>query len=176
MGLKLYNPWRENLKDTPKESLNWRLWYGVFVFGLMGAARGIDEGLIGTSASLAPFKKTFGLSDPHKSKVEKAERLSNITSMVQLGSILGALIAFFITDKIGRIQATRLLCLIWSIGIGIFLASAANGSIGMVYAGRFIAGVGIGQTTVVAPTYLAETAPRAIRGLCVGAFSGAVYL
>jgi hypothetical protein len=26
----MYNPWKENLKDTPKESLNWRLWYGVF--------------------------------------------------------------------------------------------------------------------------------------------------
>jgi hypothetical protein len=30
MPFKLQNPWRENLKDTPKESLNWRLWYGVF--------------------------------------------------------------------------------------------------------------------------------------------------
>jgi hypothetical protein len=29
----MWNPWRENLKDTPKESLNWRLWFGVFVFG-----------------------------------------------------------------------------------------------------------------------------------------------
>ena len=38
------------------------------------------------------------------------------------------------------------------------------------------AGVGIGQTTVVAPTYLAEMAPRAIRGLCVCAFAGAVYM
>jgi hypothetical protein len=26
----VWNPWKENLKDTPKESLNWRLWYGVF--------------------------------------------------------------------------------------------------------------------------------------------------
>jgi sugar porter (SP) family MFS transporter len=37
-------------------------------------------------------------------------------------------------------------------------------------------GCGIGQTTVVAPTYLAEIAPRSIRGLCVTAFSGFVYL
>lgn len=29
MPFKLQNPWKENLKDTPKESLNWRLWYGV---------------------------------------------------------------------------------------------------------------------------------------------------
>jgi MFS family permease len=189
----MWNPWREMLKDTPRETLNWRLWFGVFgesqvpptykryvltksVFGLMGAARGIDEGLIGTTAELTPFKKKFGLADPHKSKHDKAELLSNITSMVQLGSILGALVAFFITDKIGRLWATRQLCLIWVVGISIFLASSATGSVGMIYAGRFIAGIGIGQTTVVAPTYLAETAPRAIRGLCVCAFAGAVYL
>lgn len=142
----------------------------------MGAARGIDEGLIGTTAELAPFKRKFGLADKSKSAHEKAELLSNITSMVQMGSILGSLIAFFLTDKIGRLWATRLLCMLWVTGISIFLASAATGSIGMIYAGRFIAGIGIGQTTVVAPTYLAEIAPRAIRGLCVCAFAGAVYL
>jgi sugar porter (SP) family MFS transporter len=142
----------------------------------MGAARGIDEGLIGTTAELDPFIKKFGLEDPSKSEHEKAELLSNITSMVQMGSILGALVAFLVTDRIGRLWATRQLCLIWVLGISIFLASSATGSIGMIYAGRFIAGIGIGQTTVVAPTYLAETAPRAIRGLCVCAFSGAVYI
>ncbi|KAF2203081.1 MFS quinate transporter-like protein [Delitschia confertaspora ATCC 74209] len=172
----VWNPWKAQLKDTPKESLNWRLWYGVFVFGLMGAARGIDEGLIGTTSELTPFRKKFGLDNPSKSAHEKADLLSNITSMVQMGSILGALVAFFLTDKIGRLWATRLLCLLWVFGISLFLGSAQSGNLGMVYAGRFIAGIGIGQTTVVAPTYLAETAPRAIRGLCVCAFAGCVYL
>lgn len=34
------------LKDLndPKEVFNWRLWFAVISFGLMGAARGIDEG------------------------------------------------------------------------------------------------------------------------------------
>lgn len=96
--------------------------------------------------------------------------------MVQLGSIGGALIAFYITDKVGRLWATRQLCFLWVLGIAIFLAASANGSLGMVYAGRLIAGLGIGQTTVVAPTYLAEIAPKSIRGLCVCAFSGSVYL
>ena len=38
-----------------------------------------------------------------------------------------------------------------------------GGSLGAVYAGRFIAGLGVGQTVVVAPVYLAEIvsiAPR----------------
>lgn len=148
----------------------------ITVFGLMGAARGLDEGLIGTSASQKSFISLFGLKDASLSKQEQADLLSNITSMVQMGSILGALVAFYLTDKIGRLWATRQLCVIWIAGISIFLGAASNGSIGMVYAGRFIAGVGIGQTTVVAPTYLAEVAPRSIRGLCVCMFSGSVYL
>ncbi|EME88158.1 uncharacterized protein MYCFIDRAFT_26004 [Pseudocercospora fijiensis CIRAD86] len=163
--------------DTaPKEILNWRLWYGVFVFGLMGAARGVDEGLVGTTASLASFKKTFGLKDPRLTAAEQADRLSNITSMVQLGSVGGALFAFYITDKIGRLWATRQLCVLWLFGIAIYLGAASNGHLGMVYAGRFIAGLGIGQTTVVAPSYLAEISPKFTRGFSVCMFSGSVYL
>ncbi|KAH0407516.1 MFS quinate transporter, partial [Aureobasidium melanogenum] len=163
-------------KDLPEEVLNWRLGYAVLVFGLLGTARGLDEGLIGTTASQKSFSTQFGLKNPHLSANEQANLLSNITSMVQLGSIFGALFAFPITDRIGRLWAVRELCLVWVAGISIFLGAAAHGSLGMVYAGRFIAGLGIGQTTVVAPTYLAEVAPKSIRGLCVGIFSGSVYL
>jgi len=92
------NIWKDSLKDTPKENLNKRLWFSIFVFGLMGAARGIDEGLIGTSSTLKPFRSTFGLDNG--SKVEQAQLLSNIASMVQMGSILGALIACVITGML----------------------------------------------------------------------------
>lgn len=95
--------------------------------------------------------------------------------MVQLGSILGALLAFWLTDKLGRLWATRELCVVWVAGIAMYLGSAANGSFGLLYAGRFIAGIGIGQTVVVGPTYLAEVAPRHVRGLCVCFFSGSVF-
>lgn len=61
------------------------------------------------------------------------------------------------------------------IGIAIYLAAPTNGSLGMVIAGRFIAGIGIGQTTIVGPTYLAEIAPGAFRGLAVSVFAGMVY-
>jgi len=75
---------------------------------------------------------------------------------------------------LGRIWATRQLCVIWIVGVVIFITSAGN--YGQVLAGRFIMGLGIGQTTVVAPAYLAEAAPRSIRGLCICIFSGSVYL
>jgi sugar porter (SP) family MFS transporter len=52
----------------------------------------------------------------------------------------------------------------------------AEGRYGQILAGRFVMGLGIGQTTVVGPAYLVEVAPRSIRGLCICVFSGSVYL
>lgn len=82
--------------------------------------------------------------------------------------------AFILCDRIGRLWATRQLCLVWILGIVIFLTN--NGSLGQAYAGRFIAGLGIGQTTVVAPVYLSEISPKSVRGFCTTTFSGSVYL
>ena len=82
--------------------------------------------------------------------------------------------AFFVCDRIGRLWATRQLCIIWILGIAIFMGHGS--SLGAVYAGRFIAGLGVGQTVVVGPVYLAEIAPAPIRGLCTCVFTGFVYL
>ena len=72
--------------DTPQEILNWRLWYGVFCFGLMGAARGIDEGLIGTSVVQVSWQRRFKMGDySERSEDAEADLLGNITSMVQMG-------------------------------------------------------------------------------------------
>lgn len=73
----------------------------------------------------------------------------------------------------GRLWATRQLCLLWILGIVIFLTH--GGRLGQIYAGCFIAGMGIGQTTVVAPVYISKIAPKAVRGLCTCILSGAVY-
>ena len=62
--------------------------------------------------------------------------------------------AFLICDRIGRIWATRQLCLVWILGIAIFLGN--RGNLGAVYAGRFVAGLGVGATVVVGPIYLSE--------------------
>lgn len=79
-----------------------------------------------------------------------------------------------ICDRIGRIWATRQLCVLWILGIALFMGN--NGSLSAVYAGRFIAGLGVGQTAVVGPIYIAEITPASIRGLCTCIFTGFVYL
>ncbi|KAK5989360.1 putative quinate permease [Cladobotryum mycophilum] len=164
------------LKDLgePEGALNCRLWFAVLSFGLLGAARGIDEGLISGAFNTKTFK--IAIDYASYSVPQQANIKANVSAMVQIGSVAGALIAFLICDRIGRIQATRLLCVIWAVGIAIFMGGGAKGNLGAIYAGRFIAGLGVGQTPVVGPIYIAEVAPASIRGLCTCMFTGAVYL
>ncbi|KAL2178195.1 general substrate transporter [Thermothelomyces heterothallicus CBS 202.75] len=159
-------------QDVPKEVFNWRLWFSVFSFALLGAARGVDEGLISGAFNSEHFQRSINYSS--YSKVEQANIKANVSAMVQIGSVGGALIAFLVCDRIGRIWATRQLCALWILGIAIFMGS--KGNLGAIYAGRFIAGLGVGQTPVVGPVYIAEITPASIRGLCTCLFTGFVYI
>ncbi|KAH8690325.1 putative quinate permease [Talaromyces proteolyticus] len=158
--------------DEPREVLNWRLWLAVFSFGIMGAARGVDEGLISGTIDSADFRNLLNLPDTSTSAYANIK--ATIAAMVSLGSVAGAAMAFLLCDRIGRLWATRQLCVLWVVGIIIFMCN--DGNLGMVYAGRFIAGLGIGQASVVAPIYLSEISPKSIRGLCTMTFAGAVYI
>ncbi|KAK6075040.1 hypothetical protein SCUP234_07528 [Seiridium cupressi] len=162
------------LKDLqePQNVFNWRLWFAVISFALLGAARGVDEGLISGAFNSKDFQNSINYSS--YSKQDQTNIKANVSAMVQIGSVGGALFAFLICDRIGRIWATRELCLVWIVGIAIFLGN--NGNLGAVYAGRFIAGLGVGQTPVVGPVYIAEIAPASVRGLCTCIFTGFVYL
>lgn len=164
--------WKVEDHDSPKEIYNWTLYLSVFVFGIFGAARGLDEGGISGSVAQQSFIKEFGLKNPHMSADALANRKSNITSMVQIGSVAGALIAMFSVDKLGRIRAMRCVCIVWIIGV---IVQITAHSYGQLLGGRFIEGLAVGHTTTIGPNYLSEVAPRQIRGTCGCIFAGAVY-
>ncbi|ODV81679.1 quinate permease [Suhomyces tanzawaensis NRRL Y-17324] len=165
--------WKVNADSSPPEIYNRTLYLCIFVFGILGAARGFDEGNISGAMALPSFKKYFGLADKHKTKDELANLKSNIASMVQLGAIGGAMIAMYSVDKLGRVRALQAVCIIWIIGA---ILQVFAQSVGMLYAGRLIEGLAIGQTTTIGPSFTSEVAPKAIRGMAVSIFSGAVYL
>ncbi|RVX66570.1 hypothetical protein B0A52_09446 [Exophiala mesophila] len=173
-GGKPLNIFRLNqtLADEPREVLNWRLWFAVFSFGIMGAARGIDEGLISGTFNSKNFQDLLHFDELDETAYANVK--GNVSAMVQIGSVGGALIAFVLADRIGRLWATRQLCALWIFGIVLFMTN--GGRLGQVYASRFIAGLGIGQTTVIAPVYISEISPKAVRGLCTCVFAGSVYI
>ncbi|KAI2770286.1 hypothetical protein DTO012A8_4780 [Penicillium roqueforti] len=111
------------LKDLgePKEVFNWRLWFSVISFGLMGAARGVDEGLISGAFNSKDFQRYINYDS--YSQVEQTNIKGNVTAMVQIGSVGGALFAFLAPASI------RGLCTCVFTGfvyLGIVLAYFAN--------------------------------------------------
>lgn len=165
--------WRVADTHSPPEIYNWRLYACIFLGSILGCFRGTDEGLIGPAVVQTSFRNLFGLNDPDKSADEIANLKSNITSMVQLGSIGGALIAMYVVDKFGRIRSLQAICFFWIISVIIQITAR---SIGQLYAGRLLEGVfTVGLTTTIGPLYTVEITPKAIRGLSNCCFAGAVY-
>jgi MFS transporter, SP family, arabinose:H+ symporter len=83
------------------------------------------------------------------------------------GTVIGSLTGGFPADRFGRKPT-----LLW---VGVLYIVAAIGSalapnVHVFIAARFIGGVGIGVSTVVAPMYIAEIAPPAQRGRLAGMF------
>lgn len=86
---KPVNIFRLKNLGEPKGVFNWRLWFAVVSFGLLGAARGIDEGLISGAFNTDDFKTRINYKSYSDS--EKANIKANVSAMVQLGSVGGAM-------------------------------------------------------------------------------------
>ncbi|CAG9936348.1 unnamed protein product [Clonostachys rosea f. rosea IK726] len=141
------------IKALPRAVLNWRLFLSCFVFGMCGTPKGWDEGSAASITSLASFSRKYHLDDA---------TISNIVSLVNVGAGVGALLSFFLNDKLGRIWSMRVYQALYAIGS--LVACFSYGNAGALYAGRIIAGLGIGACSVVGPMAIAEIAPKTIRG------------
>ncbi|KAJ5096203.1 hypothetical protein NUU61_005559 [Penicillium alfredii] len=158
----------------PLKDFTFKLFCATLCFGLSGMCRGLDEGLISITVAQESFTHEFDLQASSLDASQQANRLSNITSMVHIGSIPGALIALVLCERTGMLWSMRQLCLLWLAGVVVVIT--ASGRLGQIYAGRFMMGLGIGQAGIVAPTYLAEIAPSHARGLLVGIFGMSEYI
>ncbi|RPA72074.1 general substrate transporter [Ascobolus immersus RN42] len=80
------------------------------------------------------------------------------------GSFLGSLISSPIANKWSRKYAIQLAGIIWIIGA---LIQCFAQNVGMLVAGRVIAGICVGMTSALVPVYQSEIAPKEIRGRIV---------
>ena len=89
------------------------------------------------------------------------------TAGAQRGAAAGALAAGPLADNFGRkrIIIAADVCL----ALGSILQSAA-GSVGVLAAGRLIAGIGVGAAGMVLPVYLSECSPTPLRGRIITVF------
>lgn len=137
---------------------------------LTHSSLGYDEGGFSASVTLPAFKNDYNLVKNNwaQDPTGLANRTANITSFGVLGAAFGALIAYFLNDKIGRLWSYRLAILIWASGI--LMQIFSSGIFGFLLFARIWGGLGAGGLTVVAPLFLSEIAPTKVRGMIVSMY------
>jgi sugar porter (SP) family MFS transporter len=158
-------------------------WLVSFAAGMGGFLFGYEIGIINQVFTMDAFNIFFGLG--HFDVVTKGEHPNQylawelVTSAISddikgwvtftflIGCAFGAVIVSWPSEYFGRrwtIQQGGAFFL-----LGTILQTGAN-NIGTLYAGRFIAGFGIGQMSNTVPLYIAETAETRIRGRLIAIY------
>jgi MFS family permease len=146
--------------------------YGCPVFAIVvsscfgGMLFGWETGAIGGVLAMNSTQQKFGYADASRS--EKALQDQNIVSTLQAGAFFACLVVGWLTEKLGRRLCLIGTGVITTIGVVLQTCSAHYGNIGLMYAGRLIAGLGVGASSSLVPLYVSECAPRAIRGGLIG--------
>ncbi|WP_305094836.1 sugar porter family MFS transporter [Prescottella sp. R16] len=94
-------------------------------------------------------------------------------SLTLLGAALGAWLAGSIADRVGRIRVMRIAAALFVVGA---LGSAFPFGIVDLTLWRVVGGVAVGFASVIAPAYIAEIAPAAIRGRLGSMYQLAIVL
>ncbi|KAJ6485546.1 general substrate transporter [Mycena sanguinolenta] len=155
-------------RPTPEEVYNWKVYFNAIIATWAAVMIGYDSAFIGTSISLASFKSEFGLTT--KSTSEFNFISANIVSVFQAGCFFGAFFGYFTGYFIGRKYGLLLSSAIFILGAGLQCGANSSTGLGIMYAGRIIVGFGIGIASNLAPIYVAEIAPPAIRGRLIGMY------
>jgi len=94
-------------------------------------------------------------------------RQSLIVSILSAGTFFGALIAGDMAEIIGRKWTVIMGCAIYIIGV--ILQTASHG-LGLLVAGRLIAGLGVGFESAIVILYMSEICPKKVRGALVAGY------
>jgi sugar porter (SP) family MFS transporter len=132
---------------------------------------GYDSGYINGVAGTAGFYHSVegsgasSLTSPHNSL---------IVSILSAGTFFGALIAGDIAEWYGRRPTIIAGCFIYTIGV--ILQVAQTSGLGLIVAGRLIAGFGVGFVSAIIILYMSEVSPKRIRGALVSGYQFCVTI
>ncbi|KAJ5910491.1 hypothetical protein N7504_005134 [Penicillium tannophilum] len=138
---------------------------------------GYDSGYIGGVIGMDYFIETFENLDknaiPAAQFVLPSWKKSLIVSILSAGTFLGALIAGDLADWYGRRTTIISGCGIFIVGV---ILQTASSSLGLLVAGRLIAGFGVGFVSAIIILYMSEIAPRKVRGTIVSGYQFCVTI
>lgn len=141
----------------------------AFFASFGGFEYGYQQGVLGQSLVMTRFKDNF------PSVVESAAATGWLTSILQLGGILGSLSSGVFGEVFSR-KYTMFSACCWVVLGSYLYIGATHHNPAMLYAGRFFTGIGVGTFSGVGPLYNAEIAPPELRGLIVSFYQFATIL
>ncbi|PWY81618.1 monosaccharide transporter [Aspergillus sclerotioniger CBS 115572] len=159
----------EVIVDTPIPLLTWRSFLmGIFV-SMGGFLFGYDTGQISGFLEMKNFLQRYGEQRSDGTYYFTNARSGLIVGLLSIGTLIGALIAAPIADRIGRKWSISCWSIMVCVGITIQISSPF-GKWYQVAMGRWVAGLGVGALSLLVPMYQAETGPRHIRGSLVSTY------
>ncbi|KAK9244501.1 general substrate transporter [Lipomyces tetrasporus] len=133
------------------------LFYSLFA-SLGGFLFGYDQGVISGVLVMHDFEARFPRVGGN------GDLQGWVVSIMQLGAFVGALINSPLADRLSRRYSVAVACVAFLIG-SVLQAAAVDNS--MLFIGRFIGGIGLGQISMGVPLWIGEVAPPNLRGSAV---------
>ncbi|CAG8878815.1 unnamed protein product [Penicillium nalgiovense] len=96
---------------------------------------------------------------------------SLVVSILSAGTFFGALIGGDMAEWIGRKWTVIFGCMIYMVGVVIQMCTGlGDDALGLIVAGRLIAGFGVGFESAIVILYMSEICPKKIRGALVAGY------
>ncbi|KIR26193.1 galactose transporter [Cryptococcus deuterogattii 99/473] len=124
-----------------------------------GILYGYNQGVFGQVQVMYSFEQRYTAT------LSNTDTKGLLTSILELGAFLGALMAGPLADRFSRKYSISAWCIVFMMGTAI--QTGANSNVACIYAGRWFAGMGVGALSMLVPMFNAELAPPGIRGSLV---------
>ncbi|KAM0756202.1 putative hexose transport-related protein [Meredithblackwellia eburnea MCA 4105] len=163
---------KQALSTTPKEVLNWYLYFCAFIITTSGGLHGYNSSNISGILKMTDFIHGFHLKK--YSTADYANITGWVTSSIVIGGLAGSLLSAPLNDMFGRKKTLWGMSLLYLVGCVIQIATDSN--INQVIGARVIEGFAGGAATVTGTMYVSEVSPASVRGLLGALFSTNIML
>ncbi|KAM0721358.1 hypothetical protein Q7P37_002282 [Cladosporium fusiforme] len=144
--------------------------FSIAAFACLGGLLyGYNQGMFSGILVMPAFERQMG------GYIDNPTNLGWLTSIMELGSYLGAILSGFIAEVLSRKYGILVATSVFLLGVIIQVTAIAQ-SYQVVLAGRFITGIGVGGLSMIVPLYNSEVAPPEFEALCYWINYGTQYI